>query len=371
MALACGGTGGHVFPGLATAHVLRSRSCDVDLWLTGKDIEKTAVGDWNGAIVAVPAEGFANGVSVKSLRAAWQIIKAGRKCTRIMRTNKPDVLLAMGSYASVGPVIAALRLKVPYVLHEANVLPGRAVSLFSRRAAAIAGSFEETRHYLSGRRLIITGMPLRRNLECEGNYRGIDLPDPDAFTLMVTGGSRGAHRLNEMVSEAVVAIHRRGRRIQVIHLSGVDDEGMVRRRYEKNAVPHVVYAFVHEMGALYSSTDLAICRAGASTCAELTSFGVPALLVPYPYAAHDHQTANARALEKSGAADVAPEKDLSAAWLVDYITGSMDNPKRLARISAALKSRSSANAAERLADLIEKVAMGSDAITDSSLHDEV
>lgn len=343
-----------MFPGLATAHVLRSRSHEVELWLTGKDIEQTAVGDWDGRIVSVPSEGFDRSLSLKWLRTAWKIFKAGRTCARMMRHEKPDVLLAMGSFASAGPILAARRLNVPYVLHEANVLPGRAVTFFSRRAAAVAAAFEETRHYLPRRRLVITGMPLRRDLEWNGQQERPDLPDRNAFTILVTGGSRGARRLNEIVSESLCAIHRLDRRIQVIHLSGREDEGFVRSRYEKHGVPHRAYAFVHEMGPLYAATDLAICRAGASTCAELTAFGVPALLVPFPFAAHDHQTANARALEKSGAADVVPEKDLSVAWLVDYVSGSMDNPKRLAKISAALKARSHRDAAEQLAGLVEE-----------------
>ncbi len=355
VALACGGTGGHIFPGLATAHVLRSRSHEVPLWLTGKDIEKTAVGDWDGPVISVPAEGFTGGPSFQSVRAAWKMLKAGRSCTRLMRENKPDVLLAMGSYASAGPIMAARRLNVPYVLHEANVLPGRAVSFYSRRAAAVAASFEETRHYLSRRRLVITGMPLRRNLQWSDCHPHLDMPDRHAFTLLATGGSRGARRLNEVVSEALCTIKRAGRRIQVLHLAGREDEEYVRSRYEKHGVPSIVHAFVHDMAPLYAAADLAICRAGASTCAELAAFAVPALLVPYPYAAHDHQTANARALERSGAADVVAEKDLSVSWLVDYITGSMDNPKRLARISASLKSRSQEHAAERLADLVEEV----------------
>ena len=148
IALACGGTGGHIFPGVATAEVLAARGHEVELWLAGKDGEDRLVDGWDGPVVTVQSEGFSDGVSTRAMGTAWKLMGAARRCTSVMRKNRPDVVLGMGSYATVGPVVAAMRLQIPFVLHEANVLPGRAVSLFSRWASAIAGSFEETRYYL-------------------------------------------------------------------------------------------------------------------------------------------------------------------------------------------------------------------------------
>lgn len=356
IAVACGGTGGHVMPGLATAATLRERGHDVTLWVTGRETEKKSLESWDGAMIRVSAEGFPNQVSLKGIRAGWKLWKASSSCRRKMRERRPDVLLGMGSFASAGPLLAARRLRIPFLVHEANVLPGRAVSLFSRWATAVACSFEETRFYMPGKDVRLTGMPLRKELDPLARRELPDLPDRGRFTVLVMGGSSGAHALNEIATEALSDVVRKGHSIQVIHLTGEQDEEWVRERYTDGRVPCLVRAFIGQISAIYQATDLAICRAGASTCAELSLFGVPSLLVPYPHAANDHQTANARALEKAGAADVVAENDLSAPWLADYVTESLRNPKRLARMSAAMKSRTPGRAAERLADLVEECA---------------
>ena len=355
-AIACGGTGGHIFPGLATAEVLRQRGHDIELWLAGKDVETPALRGWAGPVVTVPAEGLSSGLTPRAFRSAWKLVRAARLCRRQMRQRRPDVLLAMGSYASVGPVYAALREAVPVILHEANVLPGRAIRLFSRWADAVAVSFEESSYYLRHGELVRTGMPLRAELEQAAGAAEPAPPAREFFTILVMGGSRGAHRLNEIVSKAVARVHAAGHRVGVIHLAGFADEDAMRRAYEHAGVLHEVFPFAADMAAVYRRADLAVCRSGAATCAELAIFGVPALLVPYPFAAYDHQTANARALEKKGAADVVPEPDLDEEWLADYLVSAMRNPGRLARQRAAARQRASVRGAEALADLVEKVA---------------
>ncbi len=354
--IACGGTGGHVFPGLATADVLGRRGHEVELWVSGKDVESAALATWQGRKVCVPAEGFAHGARWQALRAAWRLWQASRACRRIMQAAPPRVVLAMGSYASVGPVAAALRLKVPVVLHEANVIPGRAIALLSRWATAVGISFEETSFYLKRREVVLTGMPLRRDLIRRDGIKCLPELNRGLFTLLVMGGSRGARSLNEIATAAVCLARRMGNSLQVIHLAGVDDEPRVRAAYAQAGMPHVVQAFVQDMASLYAAADLAICRSGAATCAELVNFEVPALFVPYPHATHNHQMMNARAMEKKGVADVIPEKDLSPEWLAEYITGCMATPERVARMSAAAKKMSGRDAAETLADLVEQSA---------------
>jgi UDP-N-acetylglucosamine--N-acetylmuramyl-(pentapeptide) pyrophosphoryl-undecaprenol N-acetylglucosamine transferase len=350
--LACGGTGGHIFPGLATARVLRQRGHEVVLWLAGKDIETPALKTWEGEVITVRAEGLPSGLSLRALRSGWKLFRAAAACTSIMRKNRPDALLAMGSYASVGPLSAARFLKIPMVLHESNVLPGRAISLFSRWAT-VAGSFEETRFYLPRKELVLTGMPLRQDLEQAAMESPTRTFGKETFTILVIGGSRGARKLNDIVCEALCRLHALGQKIRVIHLSGVADEETVRSAYEKAGVDHLVFSFAHNMAELYAETDFAICRSGAATCAELSAFGIPALMVPYPFAARDHQMVNARALEKIGAVDVVPEKDLGVPWLVDYINGCFENTARLVRMSHAAKSRAVKSGAEALANLVE------------------
>lgn len=357
IAVACGGTGGHIFPGVATAEVLRARGHEVTLWMAGKDVEHTAVKSWPGPVVTVAAKGFES-FSIRSIGTAWRLFNAARACRRIMRTSRPDVLLAMGSYASVGPVGAARWLDIPYVLHEANVIPGRAVSLFARDAAMVAACFEETRYHLRRREIVVTGMPLRRAIvEAAAKCQRVRKPD-DPLTLLVMGGSRGAHAVNELVSAGAIRAAQRGLKLRVLHLTGPADEEHVRRSYEAAGVPCDVRAFTHDMPALFAEADIAICRSGAATCAELSAFGLPSLLIPLPHAARDHQTANARAMERSKAADVVPEPDLTAGWLARYLAHLRDNPARLEKMGEAARARVTANATEALADLVERMGSG-------------
>ncbi len=357
IALACGGTGGHIFPGLATAERLRQQGHEVSLWMAGRSVEAPAVHGWAGPVITVQAQGLPSGVSFKAVSSTYLLLRAGLACRRRMKQLHPGVLLAMGSYASVGPVMAALSLKVPVVLHEANVLPGRTVQLFARWAHAVAGSFEETRYYLRRKNLVITGMPLRSALEQAAAGHAGREPSGSSFCVLVMGGSLGAHKLNTFASQALVRAFRRQPGLRVIHLTGVADEGAMREVYQKAGVPADVHAFQRDMAALYASAHLVICRSGAATCAELSVFGLPALMVPYPFATNDHQMANARAVEKAGAADVVPERDLSEEWLADYILGCRSNRERLARMRKNSVARGVLDGAASLARLVEETAL--------------
>lgn len=357
--LACGGTGGHIFPGIATGDVLEARGHDVNYWLAGKDVEQSAVGARMENSITIRSRGFEGGAK-KAPITLYHLHRAYRQSRKAMAQQRPDVLLAMGSYACAGPVAAALKLDVPVVLHEANVVPGRAISWFAGKATNVAASFEETRHFLRKADLTLTGLPLRKAI-VEGFHQGRGWEGARAgkpFRILVMGGSRGARAVNLIAGRAIRDLHDKGHLIEVTHLTGVADEEDVRKRYERAGVPHKVASFVGDMSEIYARTDLAICRAGAATCAELSVYGVPALLVPYPFAARDHQTANAEALERLSAADMVQEKHLETDWLADYVIGCMHSPQRLARLSTNLKKRSRVDAAERLADLVERAATG-------------
>lgn len=357
VAIACGGTGGHIFPGLATAEVLRDRGHEATLWMAGKDVESAAVKGWPGTVITIPSRGLPSPLSPSFLPALWRLLRAMRVCRKTMRKNPPDVLLAMGSYASVGPVWAARRNHVPVVLHEANVIPGRAIRFFARRATAVAVSFEASRFYLQKTKLTVTGMPIRRDLERAS--RSLQrAPCSDRHNVMVLGGSRGARRLNEVAVDAFALLHNRGVPVHPIHLTGKADELRVRAAYTKAGVNATIYAFTTEMAPLYAAANLAVCRSGASTCAELLAFGVPALLVPYPHAAADHQTANAQAMVRLGAADCVPEENLSATWLADYLAERCRNRDKLAAMSIAGHAHRECCGAEALANLVEKIGRG-------------
>ena len=346
-----------MFPGLATARELLSRGHEVTLWLTGRDTEQSARKDWDGPVVEVPARGFPSGMSVQSLQTAWKLAQAVFQCRAQMRRNLPDVLLAMGSYASVGPCGAARLLGVPIVLHEANVIPGRAVRLFAPGAAAVAAGFEETRYHLRKAKLSVVGIPLREELTAAAkSLPPREAAGPAPFRLLVVGGSMGAHRLNEVAAAALARLKNGGGEFSVVHLTGRADETAIRAAYAAAGVQAEVIAFTTYMAPLYHAADLAICRAGASTCAELAFFGVPALFVPYPRAAMDHQTANARALEKRGTADVVDESALTPEWLEAYLAQTLRKPERLARLRDAALREGVKDGTAALASLVEQCA---------------
>lgn len=362
--IACGGTGGHIFPGLAVAQVLRQRGHEVHLYLAGKAGEDLALAAWQGPVVKVPARGISSPDPWTLLLTGIGLLRAVLQCRKTLRRFGPDVLLAMGSYASVGPVLSARWLRIPVVLHEANVIPGRAIRFLCRWAEAVAVSFPETRAQLAHRRLLVTGMPVRgtgrqttddgRQIAAIENWAELV---PGRFTILVMGGSRGAHRLNEVVSLAILRLHREGHALQVIHLTGLTDEHTIRQAYQGGGVPQAVFGFLQDMPRAYHWASLAICRSGASTCAELSVYGVAALLVPYPFAIHRHQTANADALAAAGAADLCDEQLLTVDFLTDYLIGLMRDPARLARMREAARSRVTNIPAAALADLVEQVGL--------------
>ena len=174
--------------------------------------------------------------------------------------------------------------------------------------------------------------------------------------ILVVGGSRGAQALNDTVPKAIAAAAEKGLKLTVEHIAGLQDKETVEAVYSKLGADARIHQFVQDMEEIYLSTDLAICRSGAATCAELAAFGVPALLVPYPHAVRDHQMSNARVLQDVGAADVVAQEDLSATWLRDYLMNVSEKPARLERMAVAMKKRGQSDASARLADLLEKVA---------------
>lgn len=350
IAVACGGTGGHSFPGMATALELKRRGHEVTLWVSGRDIEATSLRGWDGSVEHVRAAGFQAGASkLRAVGVVFQLATAISVSLGKMRKNRPDVLLAMGSYASVGPVLAARLLGVPVVLHEANSIPGRAVEFLSRFAEVTAVTFERTGGRLHSRRVVRTGLPIRSDLS--GRFPP-EMLDPSVFTVLAMGGSQGARSLNEIVTAAVCRAAAGGAPLQVIHLTGAADEAQVRAVYEKAGIRHCVFAFLREMGNAYGSAHMAISRSGAGACMELAACGVPPILVPLPWSMRGHQAANAAALAAAGAAEAMAQPELTPERLAAAISKWRSEPELLATMREALRKFAQPDATSRLADLV-------------------
>ena len=353
--VACGGTGGHSFPGIAVAEALAKRGHEVTVWSSGRDIESSVMKSWKGAI-------FSTGAKQLSAKNAFALLRSFFRCRKEIRLSRPDALLAMGSYSSLPPVLAARFAGVPIVLHEANTIPGRAVEFLSRYAKKVAISFEMTSKYLLKSETVLTGLPVREAIAA--GRRLEEIPE-GAFTVFVTGGSQGAHAVNMLMMEAVQVVKhelesREGnakRDFFVIHQTGKADEAAVRAAYAKAGVASRVNAFENRMADAFASADIVVARAGASTCFELARVGKPALLIPLPSAMRDHQHFNAAAFAQAGAADEGIQSELSSHQLARYIIAKYDRPEKLAAMAEKMRALAVPDAADRVASLVETVAV--------------
>jgi UDP-N-acetylglucosamine--N-acetylmuramyl-(pentapeptide) pyrophosphoryl-undecaprenol N-acetylglucosamine transferase len=347
--VACGGTGGHAFPGLAVAQVLKGRGHEVVIWASGRDVESGVLRSWDGAVFSTGARQF-------SLRNVFSILRSIVRCRREMKRFAPDALLAMGSYSSLPPVMAARSSGVPVYLHEANTVPGRAVEFLSRFAKSVAVSFDITAKFLRDVKTVKTGLPVRAGIA--GGKRFSFIP-ANAFVVFVTGGSQGAHALNELMGAALSMMkneldrrEEKGRPLYVIHQTGVKDEGPVMGVYAHAAIPSRVHAFEREMADAFASADIVVARAGASTCFELAACGKPALLVPLPTAMRNHQHYNAEAFASKGAADEGDQAKLSPRQICRYLLNRYDNPERLSEMGMRMAAMAVPDAAEKVADMV-------------------
>lgn len=354
--IACGGTGGHMFPGLAVAEVLLERNHTVRLWLTGRDLEKDALVDWSGEIVTIPSAGIKSKRPGDLIHFALAMYRARKSSIKYLRNTRGDVMLGMGSYACAGPVMGALKCGQPVVMHEANVLPGKAVQQLSRYAQMTAISFDESRYYLKKRKLTVTGMPLRSELTRMKPSGNKSYQHP---VILVMGGSKGANVINQVCARVFTGSDLPSVDLDIIHVTGRDDYEQIKTMYAHAGTRAEVIPFTPHMGELYKRADAAICRSGASTCAELSLFGLPALFVPYPYATGDHQMLNAQAISRKGAADVIRQENFDEKWLTMYLKETLLTASKLESMSSNMRKHAEVNSAERLADVLEAQAASS------------
>ena len=294
--------------------------------------------------------------------AVLGLARAVMQAARVLRRIRPAAAVGFGGYPSVPPLVASGRLGIPSVLHEQNAVLGRANRMLARRASAIATSFPETERIPRSRAALVThvGNPVRAAIAA---LRGADYvsPSPDGpFRLLVTGGSQGAHVFAEVVPAAIASLPPASReRIQVSQQCRPEDLADVERAYADAGVEARLASFFDDIPARLGESHLVICRAGASTIAELAAAGRPAILVPLPLSADDHQSANGRALVAAGAATMIPQQSFTPAGLARELESLMAEPAQLAQQAAAAASFARPEAARALADLIEGLINGS------------
>jgi UDP-N-acetylglucosamine--N-acetylmuramyl-(pentapeptide) pyrophosphoryl-undecaprenol N-acetylglucosamine transferase len=343
MLIAGGGTGGHLFPGLALAEEVKTRHPRNDVLFVGtpRGLESKIVPKNGFPLELIDVEPLKRQGVSGTLRGLGRLPRAVWQSRRILRRFDPDVVVGVGGYASGPVVMTAWMLRIPTAVQEQNALPGFTNRTLGRFARACFIAFEEARAGFPPKRTHLLGNPIRRAFL--DNYLHARDPSAERLSILVTGGSQGAHVLNLRVAEALeILAPALGKRVSVVHQTGEKDLPEIARRYqalEESGVQIEATAFIDEMAKAYAQADLLVCRAGATTIAELTVCKKPAILVPFPYAADDHQTVNAQSMVRNGAAVLIAERDLTGQKLADELRaleGDRERLRRMARQSGLL-----------------------------------
>jgi UDP-N-acetylglucosamine--N-acetylmuramyl-(pentapeptide) pyrophosphoryl-undecaprenol N-acetylglucosamine transferase len=360
--VAAGGTGGHLFPGLALASALAERGRDVAFVGTDRGLESRVVPEAGFEFHAVQLEPFARKVSPEAFRGPTAALRAVGRCREVVRGA--NAVLGMGGYVSVPTVIAARRERVPVVLHEQNAVAGLANRSLSRVSAAVALGFADADRSFPRERVVVTGNPVRasvlqvreereRLVEEARSAFGLDV---DRRTIVVFGGSQGAAHVNEAAIGAARLLNHRAD-LQLVLLTGQAHLEPVRRDLPSNGALLVrAVGFLDRMELVYAIADLVVARAGASSVAEITVCGLPALFVPYPHAIAGEQEANARAVQRAGGASILMDDELTADSLAERILALVDHEQRLQSMCARSSAFGVPDATDRLIDVIQRVA---------------
>jgi UDP-N-acetylglucosamine--N-acetylmuramyl-(pentapeptide) pyrophosphoryl-undecaprenol N-acetylglucosamine transferase len=352
MIIAGGGTGGHLFPGLAVAEAMTAdvRAGEASILFVGSahGIEATAVPRTCFPFQPLAIRGLRGRGRRGALEFIWQLPLAVLQCWRIIGRFRPAVVLGLGGYGSVPMVLAAWLRRVPSVLMEQNAHPGMANRVLVHFARRVCTTFADSARFFPVGKTVHTGNPVRQ-LAVSKKI------SPDHFTLFVFGGSQGARAINRAVVDAATVLKARLPRMQLIHQTGPSDLEWVQRRYAENGVEAEACAFVHAMGDAYGRADLVVCRAGASTLAELTALGKPAILIPYPYAADDHQRANAEIFVRHGAAEMVLDAQLTGALLAARVVALAEDRARLQAMGTAAAALAVPDAALRVEAVCRQV----------------
>jgi len=345
--VAGGGTGGHVTPALALGECITAAGDAVLFLGAERGLEKRLVPAAGFELVTLPVGQVMGRSLLGRLRALFGIIAASFAAARTLRSFGAECVISVGGYASVPAALAAVVSRVPLALVEPNAIPGRANRAMARFARRLFVHFDEAAAALGGGdRVQTSGIPLRRALVEAFSGAPPRRAPTKPLRLLVFGGSQGARQINDAMIESATELLRIG--IEVFHQTGEGDRDRVADAYAKAGVAAEVVAFEPEMPRRYAWADLALCRSGALTVAELAMAGLPALLVPYPYAADDHQAANARALEHAGAARRLDAHRFDAAMLVAALESLAAHPGELERMGAAAAGLARPEAATRI-----------------------
>lgn len=350
--IAGGGTGGHLFPGVAIAEELRAREPGAAVRFVGtaKGIEARVLPDLGWELDLIEVSGLKTVGTLGALKGLLRLPRALLQARRVLKAFRPDAVIGVGGYAS-GPIVLMARLAgIPTAICEQNSIPGLTNKLLGRVARAVFLSFAESQRFFKARKVHMTGNPVRRDLLGKLLTVGATPATPDdAVHVLVCGGSQGAVAVNELASAALASLAPTTK-LSIVHQTGERDLAATTQRYAAAGLAADCRAFIKDMASAYQRADLIIGRAGATTVAELAIAGKPAIFIPYPFAADNHQEINAREMATAGAALSFRQADLTAAGLADALRPLLTEPATRARMGAAMKALAKPGAAAAVVD---------------------
>lgn len=357
-----GGTGGHIYPAIAIAKALLKNFPGAEILYVGteKGLESKIVPQEGLKFRAVTAEGFDRHSPVQSLRAVAKLAYGMGQAMKIVRDFAPQVVIATGGYVSVPVAYAGSRAGIPLILHEQNVIPGRANLFLARRARAVCLTFEESASYFRrGPEVVVTGLPVRPEIlaaERDLSRKTLGI-DPQKFVILAIGGSRGARRINTAVA-GIATVLGRDPRVFIAWSTGEAGYEEACRMLGKETGHIRVMPYIYDMASYLAAADLVIGRAGATFLAEILARGLPSILVPYPYATQGHQEKNARLVAKKGAAVVITDSELTAGRLGRTIEELLLNRTELQDMAQAARKLGRPEAAENIISVIASAISG-------------
>jgi UDP-N-acetylglucosamine--N-acetylmuramyl-(pentapeptide) pyrophosphoryl-undecaprenol N-acetylglucosamine transferase len=359
IAVSGGGTGGHIYPALALIREIQKKDDNVEFLYIGteKGLESKLVPRENIPFKSIHITGFKRKLSFENVKTVFRFLKGVRDSKKMLKEFQPDVVIGTGGYVC-GPVVyAAAKMGIATIIHEQNSVPGLTNKFLSRYVDKIAICFEEAREFFPEQKVVLTGNPRASEVLGQDGIKGrlatgLKLKVP---TVLVFGGSRGAKPINEAVVKSLAELS--GKKYQVLYVTGDVHFDEVQKEVELVGNPDnmIIKPFIHNMPEVLAGIDLTVSRAGATTLAELTSLGIPSILIPSPYVTDNHQEKNARALSEHGAARLLLEKDLTGPKLVEYIDQILGNQEKLADMKKAAKKLGIPDAAARVFQLMEEL----------------
>ena len=352
--IAGGGTGGHLFPGIAIARefMARNSATRVNFVSSGNPLEKAVLSKAGFDLESIQVAGIKGRGIWNQITSVLKIPGAILTAMGVLRRFSPHMVVGLGSYSAGPVVIGAWLMRIPIAIHEQNILPGITNRILARFADRIFISFENTQSRLNPAKVSWTGNPVRQELleaADSTDDAAVNAPGQKRFTVLIIGGSQGAHRINLVMTEALEHLQN-AERLHFVHQTGQTDEKTVADAYRQKSVSATAQAFFDNMAEQYRQADLIICRAGATTVAEITALGKAAIFIPFPYAADDHQTLNAADLVNDGAAELIPERELDAQLLSSKINHYLDHPEALEQMAARARRHGKPGAAKNIVD---------------------